>query len=88
MCINMCWNVCLTLQVMGFATFVCAATAVNTLNADAVSLGNMEQSRDEAVTGTGIVVFMALLVILMETVIIVVRFCTDGVWNGVLVCCH
>lgn len=84
----MCQNVYYILQVIGFATFICAATAVKTLNADAISLGDMEQSRDEAVTGTGIVVFMALLVILMETVIIVLRFCTDGVWSAVLVCCH
>ena len=72
----------------GFVTFVCAATAVNNLNADAISLRDVEQSRDSAVAGAGIVVFMALLAILMESVIIVLRFCTDGVWNAVVVGCN
>jgi len=84
-----CVDCVLTLQVMSFAAFVCAATAVNNLNADAIiSLRDVEQSRDKAVTGAGTVVFIALLTILMESVVIALRFCTEGIWNVFVVCCN
>ena len=67
---------------------MCAANAVNKLNADAISLMGMEPSRDEAVAGAGMVVGVALLTMLMESVIIVLRFCTEGVWNAVVVGCY
>lgn len=58
-----------------------AATAVNILNANALSLGYWEQFRDKTVAVAGIVLFMGLLSILTEAVIIAMRFCTTGVFS-------
>ena len=78
----------LILQVMGLAAFICAATAVNKLNTDVINLRDVEQLRDTTLTGAGMVVGVTLLTILMEGVIIVLRFCTDGVWNALVVGCN
>ena len=60
---------------MGFPTFVCAATAVNHLNGDAVILRDVEQSRDNTVTAAGMVVGVSLVSMLIEGVITVMRLC-------------
>lgn len=73
---------------MGFISMVCAATAIGNLNADSISLRDVEQSRHNTVVGAGMVVGMALLTMLVEIVIIVLRFCTKGVWNAVVVGCN
>lgn len=73
---------------LGTIAIVCAATAVSNLNADAVNLRDVEQSRHNAIVGAGIVVGVALLTMLMESVIIVLRFSTKGIWNAVVVGCN
>ena len=60
---------------MGFPTFVCAATAVNHLNDDALILQDVEQSRDNNVTAAGMVVGVALVSMSIEGVITAMRFC-------------
>ena len=59
---------------MGFPTFVCAATAINHLNDDALILQDVEQSRDNNVTAAWMVVGVALVSILIEGVITAMRF--------------
>jgi len=60
--------------VLGFPTFVCAAVAVNHLNSDAIHLRHVEDSRDNTVSAAGIVVFLGLLTMLLECVIVLLRF--------------
>ena len=60
---------------MGFPTFVCAATAINHLNDDALILRDVEQSRDNNVTAAWMVVGVALVSMLIEGVITAMRFC-------------
>ena len=60
---------------MGFPTFVCAAIAVSHLNDDALILRGVEQSRDNNVTATGMVVGVALVSMLIEGVITAMCFC-------------
>ena len=59
---------------MGFPTFVCAATAINHLNDDAISLRDVEQSRDDNVTAAWMVVGVALVSMLIEGVITAMRY--------------
>ena len=59
---------------LGFPTFVCAAVAVNHLNSDAIHLRHVEDSRDNTVSAAGIVVFLGLLTMLLECVIVLLRF--------------
>lgn len=63
---------------MGFPTFVCAATAVNHLNGDALILQDVEQSRDNNVTAAWMVVGVALVSMSIEGVITAMRFCTKS----------
>lgn len=72
---------------LGFSAFVCAANAVNTLNANATILRDVEDSRDRGVAAAGIVVFLGLLTILMEGAITLLRFCTDRALNAFVVGC-
>ena len=60
---------------MGIPTIVCAAIAVNHLNGDAIILRDVEQSRDNTVTAAGMVVGVALVSMLIEGVITVMRLC-------------
>ena len=60
---------------MGIPTIVCAAIAVIRLNSDAIILRDVEQSRDNTVTAAGMVVGVALVSMLIEGVITVMRFC-------------
>ena len=60
---------------MGFPTFVCAAIAVSHLNDDALILRDVEQSRDNNITATGMVVGVALVSMLIEGVITAMCFC-------------
>ena len=64
-----------------------AATAVNNLNINALSLGYVEQFRDQAVAVAGIVVFMGLLTMVTEAVIIALRLCTKGAFSIHMVSC-
>ena len=74
---------------LGFPTFVCAATAVNSLNANTESLLDMEEERDKTVSTAGTVVFLGLLTMLLEGVIILLRFVTTGAFNAIVVSpCH
>ena len=61
-----------------FSTFVSAATAINHLNDDAVSLRYVEQTRDNTVTAAGMVVGVALVSMLIEGVITAMRCCTNS----------
>jgi len=63
---------------------VCAATAVNNLNANTFGLGHV---KEKTVAATGIVVFIALLTMLIEAVIIAMRFLTKEVFSVPLVSC-
>jgi len=59
--------------VLGFSTSVCAAVAVNHLNSNAMQLRHVEDSRDNTVSATGIVIFLGLLTVLMECVVVLLR---------------
>ena len=74
---------------LGFPTFVCAATAVSSLNTNAVSLLGVEEARDNTVSIAGTVVFLGLLTMLLEGVIVLLRFATTGAFNAIVVssCC-
>ena len=63
---------------LGFPTFVSAATAINHLNNDAIGLRDVEQSRDNTVTAAGMVVGVALMSMSIEGVITAMRFCTNS----------
>ena len=58
---------------------MCAANAVNNLNANATRLRDVEDSRDRSVETAGTVVFLGLLTMLLEGVFILLRLCTKGV---------
>ena len=64
---------------------MCAANGVNSLNANATILGDVEESRDQSVSTAGTVAFVGLLTMLLEGAIILLRFCTKGVWNSCMV---
>ena len=66
---------------LGFPTFVCAATAVSHLNLNAIHLRHVEDSRDNTVSAAGIVVFLGLLTMLMECVIVLLRLVNKGAVN-------
>ena len=70
---------------LGLPTFVCAAVAVSNLNANAITLRDVEDSRDSTVTGAGMVGFLGLLTMLLEGVIVLLYFCTKGVLNAFVV---
>ena len=70
---------------LGFPTFVCAAVAVNHLNSDAIHLRNVEDLRDNTVSAAGIVVFLGLLTMLLECVIVLLRFVTKVAVNTFVV---
>lgn len=76
-------------QILGFSAFVCAATAVNNLNANAIILRavEVEDARDRCVATAGIVVFLGLLTVLMEGAITLLRFCTNRALNAFVVGC-
>ena len=74
---------------LGFPTFVCAATAVNSLNANTESLLDVEEERDNTVSTAGTVVFLGHLTMLLEGGIILLRFVTKGAFNAIVVSpCH
>lgn len=58
---------------LGFSTSVCAAVVVNHLNSNAMQLRHVEDSRDNTVSATGIVIFLGLLTVLMECVVVLLR---------------
>ena len=60
---------------MAIPTIVCAAIAVDHLNGDAIILRDVEQSRDNTVTAAGMVLGVALVSMLIESVITAMRFC-------------
>ena len=70
---------------LGFPTFVCAATAVGSLNANAESLLAVENTRDITVSTAGAIVFLGLLTMLLEGVIILFRFVAQGAFNAKVV---
>ena len=45
----------------------------------------MEDLRDQSIATAGTVVFLGLLTMLLEGVIILLRFCTKGVFNACMV---
>ena len=57
---------------------MCAAVAVSNVNATATYLRDVEDSRDQSVTTAGMVVGVALVSMLIEGVITVMRLCTKG----------
>ena len=71
----------LFLQLLGFPTFVCAATAVSNLNSNETSLRYVEDSRDRTVSAAGIVIFLGLLTMLLEYVILSLRLVTEKSLN-------
>ena len=64
---------------------MCAAVAVNTLNTNAITLRDVEDSRDQSVAAAGTVAFLGLLTMLLEGVIVLLHFCTKGVLNPYVV---
>ena len=70
---------------LGFPTFVCAAVAVNHLNSDAIHLRHVEDLRDNTVSAAGIVVFLGLLTMLLECVVVLLRFVTKVAVNTFVV---
>ena len=68
---------------------MCAAIAINSLNANNESLLDVEEERDDTVSTAGTVVFLGLLTMLLEGVIILLRFVTTGAFNAIVVSpCH
>ena len=63
---------------MGLPTIVCAAIAVIHLNSDVIIFRDVEQSRDNSVTAAGMILGVALVSMLIEGVITVMRLFRRG----------
>ena len=50
-----------------------------------ITLRDVEDSRDNTVTAAGMVGFVGLLTMLLEGIIVLLHFCTEGVLNAFVV---